>query len=1067
MDVSYLLSNPAALSQVFQSLQANDSKIIKSNEKILAQFLKDPQALIAILYQLKSNDPFVRHQAALYLKKKINNKFLKLSNVQQNEVKVNLLEALTTEQDRGVGLAIAGVVSSISKIVFNSQGGWPEIFTLLSTLAQQQDERLRGISYSLLDQLLEHIPEHLKPYTAVIVQMFLAGLQDPSIKVKTTTVTAMGSYIREMGDSNEVMLLQQLLTPLLTVLNASLSVDEDLVCEGLDVFQECCAIEQPLINDHIEHLIPFTVQIMQNEQFDSQLRFNAAQTLMTVIECRPKLMSKKSLVTPVLTVLMQIVAQGNSEAAGGLFSLPSQENKIAAGDNDDEEDEDFEDEMESIEKVALACVDQMALNIPPKHFVNQALTLCMQGLQSPEARMRKAGAVVIGVITEGCCNYLKPSLSNILQFLLPAVSDVDKSVRESACFTLGQFSEFCQPDILHFHAQIFPVIFNALDDPESTVQGTTCYILEYFCENLQRETLRPFLSTLMTKLATLLQNGSKTNKELALSATAATALATEIEFLPYAEAVCGILGQYLFVDDKNLFHLRGRSLECLGHIAIAIGEEHFARYFQHGMQSANTGILLDDDELKEHSYVFYANTAKVMKSSFTPYLPQLVPHLLEVAKESETEEEEAEEEDVDDDDEDGEKMATLNIYEGFVNNKKASLTALGALAEHLKEVFAPWIQQVVEMLMDQKDGCVHSRHEVIRAEAVAIMQSLVMSAAAATGITEAPQQGQILTLQPNLAHLNTISINACINVMREDVDMNVVSSACECVQGILNTLGVVALTDSFPTNDREIRAMDALAATIVMYLQEKAPCQEDYDEDPDDEDGSSTLVTDSISDLIGALAKAMGANFVPYFDAFVIHLMRYAKPDRPYTDRAMAIGCFGEVIGEIGQDSFKYKDVLLPLLQAGVADEIENVRRNSSFTLGALIRSSGVAMVPFFMAILQWLHPLCARRTTGTDTGGADVDNTLSTVAHMIKVSPDSIPLNQVLPVMLTALPLRSDHLEGENIYGCLISLIQANNVIATSMIVQIKEKLHEALQQTGTLEKTSLIINEFLAANP
>jgi hypothetical protein len=238
---------------------------------------------------------------------------------------------------------------------------------------------------------------------------------------------------------------------------------------------------------------------------------------------------------------------------------------------------------------------------------------------------------------------------------------------------------------------------------------------------------------------------------------------------------------------------------------------------------------------------------------------------LEVAKESETEEEEAEEEDVDDEDEDGEKMATLNIYEGFVNNKKASLTALGALAEHLKEVFAPWIQQVVEILMDPKDGCVLSRHEVIMAEAISIMQSLVISAAAATGITEEPQQGQILTLQPNLAHLNTISINACINVMREDVDMNVVSSACECVQGILNTLGVVALTDSFPTNNGDIRAMDALAATIVMYLQEKAPCQEDYDEDPDDEDGSSTLVTDSISDLIGALAKAMGANFVPYF----------------------------------------------------------------------------------------------------------------------------------------------------------------------------------------------------------
>jgi hypothetical protein len=34
-------------------------------------------------------------------------------------------------------------------------------------------------------------------------------------------------------------------------------------------------------------------------------------------------------------------------------------------------------------------------------------------------------------------------------------------------------------------------------------------------------------------------------------------------------------------------------------------------------------------------------------------------------------------------------------------------------------------------------------------------------------------------------------------------------------------------------------------------------------------------------------------------------------------------------------------------------------------------------------------------------------------------------------------------------------------------MIVQIKEKLNEALQQTGTLEKTRGIITEFLSAYP
>jgi len=1073
MDPNYLISNPDALSQVFKSLQANDTTTVKQNEKLLNSFIKSsPQALIATIFQLKSNDPAIRHQVALYLKKKMNNNFLKLNDQQQQDIKNQLLNFLTTEQDRGVCIALSGLVASISKIAFNKPGGWPEVFTLLNSLAQQQDERLREVSFNLLDQLFEHIPSHLRPHANVIVQMFLSGLQDSSVKVKSTTITAISSFISAMDDSDEIMLLQQILTPLLTLLRNSLA-DEDLISEGLDVFQECCGTERPLINDHIEYIIPFSVQIMQNENFESTLRYNAAQTLMTFIECRPKLMSKKQMVLPALTSFMQIVAQGNSKAAGGLFSLPNHEDKVAAGD-DDEEDEDYDDDAEeTIEKVALACIDSMALHISPKYFVNNALTLCIQGLQSPDPKMRKSGAVTLGVIAEGSCNFMKPSLSQILQFLLPAVTDSDVSVRESACFTLGQFSEFCQPEILHYHSQIFPVIFAALDDSQATVQGTTCYILEYFCENLQRETLRPFLHPLMTKLAVLLQNGSKTTKGLALTATAATALATEIEFLPYAEAICGILGQYLFSTDESQFTLRGRSLECLGHIAIAIGEENFARYFEHGMQSANTAIAIGDDDLKEHSYVFYANCAKVMKNHFTPYLSQLVPHLLQVVGESEIDDDAEDEDDQDDDDEDeeGDKMVSLNVHEGFINNKKAAITALGALAEHLKEVFAPWIQEVVLKLMQPVSGCIYSHHGTIKGEAVVILQNLIQCGAAATGIKDQPPKGFAIQLPENLSGLNNMAVSRCIHIMKTEEDMEVVANASESIQGMLRTLGLAALTGPYEdeASNRTIVAMEALATTIIIYLQEKAPCQLAYieDDEEDEEDGSSTLVTDSISDLIGTLAKTMGAQFVPYFDAFVTHLLKYTKPDRPYTDKAMAIGCMGEVIGEIGPESIKYKDVLIPLLASGVADQTESVRRNSAFTIGALIRSSEGAMVPHFMQILQLLHPLCARRTTGTDTGGADVDNTLSTVAHMIRVSPDSVPLNQVLPVMLEALPLRADHLEGENVYGCLIDLLKNNNAIAITLLANIKQKLQEALQQSGTLPETTKLINEFLAVCP
>lgn len=80
-----------------------------------------------------------------------------------------------------------------------------------------------------------------------------------------------------------------------------------------------------------------------------------------------------------------------------------------------------------------------------------------------------------------------------------------------------------------------PVLIGALDDAKHTVQGTCCYVLEYFCEGLQPATLRPFLNELMTRLAGLLQAPLRSTQEMALSAIAATSVAAEIEFLPYAE----------------------------------------------------------------------------------------------------------------------------------------------------------------------------------------------------------------------------------------------------------------------------------------------------------------------------------------------------------------------------------------------------------------------------------------------------------------------------------------------------------------------------------------------------
>jgi importin-4 len=666
---------------------------------------------------------------------------------------------------------------------------------------------------------------------------------------------------------------------------------------------------------------------------------------------------------------------------------------------------------------------------------------------------------VLGVIAEGCCDAMRQGLSTILPRLLESIQDPEYFVRECACFALGQLSEYCQPEILHYHQKVLPIVFGALEDPKHTVQTTTCYVLEMFCENLRPETLRPFLNPLLTRLATLLQSPQKHTQEMALTAIAATAVAAEMEFLPYTETICSLLAPLLFNTEPNMHTMRGRSLECLGHVAVAIDSEHFARYFETGMQSAMQALLIDNDDLKEHSYVFFANTSKVMGHGFDPYLATLMPHLLGVVTENELitgdglDDDEDEEEDhlVEDDEGSGDgKDMRLNVHEGFINNKKAALTAIGAMAEYTKESFAPYLESALDALIVDQMGALYSFHDIIRSEALECLPQLVCVACHATGVTSLPNKLQVIVLPELTAQVVRTAMKYLLMAMADDEAKSPVSTALEAACSIIARVGVACLTlQLYPEGPRII---DELMQRLLVIMNEKAPCQKMSNGDgqgDDEENDHDNVVMDSASELIGTLSKTIGDQMIPFFDQLQKPLMRFLKPTRPFSDRSMAIGCYAEVLLEFGPAADKYVEPLMPYIKVGLADQMESVRRNSAYCIGVLVQATGLALAPRFPFILQALHPLCTRAADkmASDTGGADVDNALSSVARIIMIGgADLIPLAQVLPVMLAALPLRSDTSEGPNIYGCLIDLVIKGDPSSISLLPLILNKFGEVL---------------------
>lgn len=59
--------------------------------------------------------------------------------------------------------------------------------------------------------------------------------------------------IAQFSHSEAVMTFRSVLTPVLNVLANALSRgEEEVVVDGLSLFQECASMEFPLINDHLE-----------------------------------------------------------------------------------------------------------------------------------------------------------------------------------------------------------------------------------------------------------------------------------------------------------------------------------------------------------------------------------------------------------------------------------------------------------------------------------------------------------------------------------------------------------------------------------------------------------------------------------------------------------------------------------------------------------------------------------------------------------------------------------------------------------------------------------------------
>ena len=118
---------------------------------------------------------------------------------------------------------------------------------------------------------------------------------------------------------------------------------------------------------------------------------------------------------------------------------------------------------------------------------------------------------------------------------------------------------------------------------------------------------------------------------------------------------------------------------------------------------------------------------------------------------------------------------------------------------------------------------------------------------------------------------------------------------------------------------------------------------------------------------------------------------------------------------------------LLELLYLALSDSESTVLSDAAFALGLLVENSEVDLSEKYLQLLGALRPIFEVKPDSPAVKLNAKDNATGAVGRLIVRNTAAIPLDQVLPVFIDALPLKNDYLENRPVFRALFHLFRTN----------------------------------------
>ncbi|KAH0436861.1 importin beta-3 [Colletotrichum camelliae] len=889
---------------------------------------------------------------------------------------------------------------------------WPELLGGLFQLSIAPDAEKRETAFRVFSTTPGVIE---KQHEDNVIGAFQKGFKDDSVQVRLAAMEAFAAFFRNLAKKAQPKfypLIPDVLNILPPIKDSHDSEDlSGALVALIDMAETAPKMFKPLFHN----LVQFAVSVIQDKELDNLCRQNALELMATFADYAPSLCRKdptytNDMITQCLS-LMTDLGEDDDDAAEWL-----------ASDDLDQEESDQN------HVAGEQCMDRLANKLGGQTILAPTFNWLPRMMTSMAWRDRHAALMAISAISEGCRELMIGELSQVLDLVVPALKDPHPRVRWAGCNALGQMSTDFAPKMqTDYYDRVLKAIIPVLDSPEARVKSHAAAALVNFCEEAEKSILEPYLDELLSHLFQLLQNEKRYVQEQALSTIATIADAAEAAFSKYYDTLMPLLVNVLQTENEKEFRLlRAKAMECATLIALAVGKERLGQDAMTLVQLLATiqaNITDSDDPQAQYLMHCWGRMCRVLGQEFLPFLPNVMPPLLELASAK------ADIQLLDDDDqveqiqqEDGWELVPLKgkmigIRTSTMEDKNMAIELLVVYAQVLEGSFAPYVAQIMEKIA--LPGLAFFFHDPVRFISAKLVPQLLSSYKKTYG-----------SPSPELSGLWVATVDKLLEVLTAEPAIDTLAEMYQCFYESVEVVGKGCLT-----TDHLARFIDSVHSAIEDYKDRVAQRAEDKEgataEDAEDEaedvllaiEDDQTLLSD-MNKAFHAIFKNHGSAFLPAWERLISTYEGFLKSDDP-TQRQWGLCIMDDVLEYCGPESQRYANYITQPLVDGCRDPSPAIRQAAAYGIGVAAHRGGAPWAQFLGGAMPFLFQVTQVPDARSEDNVYATENACAAIAKILHYNASSVQdPNGIVTQWIETLPVTNDEEAAPYAYAYLAELI-------------------------------------------